>query len=88
MEEVAQEIMERSVKRVNRVRGGQVQRRKKVRARTDIKLVDGKKVRIKSKEKRSRQLSQKKASRKRKATKGRAKVKRARSLRKRKALGF
>lgn len=90
IEEEADEIAERAVRRVNRIRGGKVQRRKKVRAagRTDIKVVSGKKIRIKSKEKRARKLAQRKGAKKRRATQGRAKIKRSRTLRKRKALGF
>ena len=90
IEEESEDIIERAVRRVNRIRGGKVQRRKKVRAagRTDIKVVGGKKIRIKSKEKRARKLAQRKGAKKRKATAGRAKIKRKRTLRKRKALGF
>lgn len=96
IEELADKIGEdinekgRAVRRVNRIRGGKVQRRKKVRGagRTDIKVVSGKKTRIKSKEKRARKLAQRKGAKKRKATAGRAKIKRKRTLRKRKSLGF
>lgn len=90
IEEEAEDIAERAVRRVNRIRGGKVQRRKKVRAagRTDIKVVSGKKTRIKSKEKRARKLAQRKGAKKRRATQGRSKIKRKRTNRKRKALGF
>ena len=75
--EVSEEVIEERFKKVNRVRGGQVQRRHKVSTRKGYTFRNGKLVRMKASEKRKRSLSQKKGARKRKG-------KQATSLRKRK----
>jgi hypothetical protein len=79
---------EQSIKRVTRVRGGQVQRRKKVAARPGYTVRGGKLVRMSAGERRARKMAQRKAARKRRSTIGRALRKRKVTLRKRKRLGL
>jgi hypothetical protein len=52
--------------RINRVRGGQIQRRKIISQRPGYRMQDGKLVRMSSMEKRKRHIAQMKAARKRK----------------------
>jgi len=82
------DVEEQRVRKVNRIRGGKVQRRKRVSAKKGFTYRDGKLVRISPAERRRRSLGQKRGARKRKATQSMAVRKRKRTLRKRKALGF
>lgn len=59
------EVEEAKLARVNRVRAGQVQRRKIVSATPGYKVLGGKLVRMSSQEKLHRKLAQRKAARKR-----------------------
>ena len=61
-----EELDEARMIRVNRIRNGQVQRRKLVSVTPGYKLIGGKLVRMSSQEKMHRRLAQKKAARKRK----------------------
>lgn len=86
-----EEVDEARVKRVNRIRGGVVQRRKVVA--TDDKYRtkgDGSQsvVRMSASERRNRKLAQKKAARKRKAKSSRSTIKRKLTNRKRQTRGF
>lgn len=86
-----EEVDEARVKRVNRIRGGVVQRRKVVA--TDDKYRtkgDGSQsvVRMSASERRNRKIAQKKAARKRKAKGSRAAIKRKLTNRKRTTRGF
>ena len=74
--------------RVNRVRGGQIQRRKMVSQRPGYRMQDGKLVRMSSMEKRKRHLAQMKAARKRKPIMTRILRKRKLSLRRRQTAGI
>lgn len=71
-----------------RIRGGKVQRRKKVSAVKGYTIRGGKMTRMTSSERLKRKISQRKGKIKRKAKMARALIKRKRSLRKRKALGL
>lgn len=71
-----------------RVRGGKVQRRKKISAVKGYTIRGGKVVRMSPVERRRRKLAARKAKVKRRAKMARALIKRQRSLRKRKALGL
>lgn len=71
-----------------RVRGGKVQRRKKVSAVKGYTIRGGKVVRMSPIERRRRKLAARKAKVKRRAKMARALIKRKRSLRKRKSLGL
>ena len=71
-----------------RVRGGKVQRRKKVSAVKGYTIRGGKVVRMSPIERRRRKLAARKAKVKRRAKLARALIKRKRSLRKRKSLGL
>lgn len=71
-----------------RVRGGKVQRRKKLSAVKGYTVRGGKLVRMSSAERLRRRISQRKAKIKRRAKLARALIKRKRSLRKRKSLGL
>jgi hypothetical protein len=86
-----EEVDEARIKRVNRIRGGVVQRRKVVA--TDDKYRtkgDGSQsvVRMSASERRNRKIAQKKAARKRKAKGSRAAIKRKLTNRKRTTRGF
>ena len=59
------EVEEAKLLRVNRVRAGQVQRRKIISATPGYKVLGGKLVRMSSQEKMHRRLAQRKAARKR-----------------------
>lgn len=74
--------------RVNRVRGGKIQRRKMVSTRPGYRMQDGKLVRMSPLEKRKRHLAQIKAARKRKPMIGRILRKRKISLRRRQSAGI
>ena len=82
------ELEEATFKRVNRVRGGKVQRRKKVADKPGYKIKDGKVVRMKASERLKRKRGAKKASRKRKAKKSQIKRATKKSMRRRKARGL
>lgn len=71
-----------------RVRGGKVQRRKRLSAVKGYTVRGGKLVRMSSAERLRRRISQRKAKIKRRAKLARALIKRKRSLRKRKSLGL
>lgn len=74
--------------KVNRVRGGKIQRRKMVSMRPGYRVQDGKLVRMSAMEKRKRHLSQVKAARKRKPMMARILRKRKVSLRRRQSAGI
>lgn len=61
------ELNEAYIKKVDRVRGGKIQRRKKVSGRAGYRLQGDKLVRMTTKERRNRKIAQKKAAKKRKA---------------------
>jgi hypothetical protein len=71
-----------------RVRGGKVQRRKKVSAVKGYTIRGGKLTRMKAAERLRRRISQRKGKIKRKAKLARSLIRRKRSLRKRKSLGL
>lgn len=86
-----EDIEEARVKRVNRIRGGVVQRRKVVAKDKNYRAKgDGsqKVVRMSASERRNRKLAQKKAARKRKAKSSRSMIKRKMTNRKRETRGF
>lgn len=86
-----EDIEEARVKRVNRIRGGVVQRRKIVaKDKTYRAKGDGSQsvVRMSASERRNRKLAQKKAARKRKAKSSRSMIKRKLTNRKRETRGF
>lgn len=74
--------------KVNRVRGGKVQRRKMISQRPGYRIQNGKLVRMSALEKRKRHLAQVRAARKRKPMLNRILRKRKLSLRKRKGAGI
>lgn len=69
-----------------RIRGGKVQRRKRISNVPGMKLSDGKLVRMSASERRKRKLGAKKGSRKRKTKMTRILQKRKRSMQKRERL--
>lgn len=79
---------ESSFKRVNRVRGGQVQRRQKVASKPGYTVRGGKIVRMSAAERRARKMAQRKAARKRRGKSSQALRKRKITLRKRKSMGL
>ena len=83
-----EQVDEANLAKVNRVRAGQVQRRKIVSMRPGYRVQAGKLVRMSSIERRKRHLAQVKASRKRKSVMARILRKRAVSLRRRKTAGI
>lgn len=86
---VAVELDEARIKIIKaRVRGGKVQRRKKVSNVKGYTLRGGKLTRMSNRERMKRKLSQRKGKLKRKAKMARALMKRKRSLRKRASLGL
>ena len=88
-EHVAIELDEARVKVIKaRVRGGKVQRRKKVSNVKGYTIRGGKLTRMSAKEKLDRKRGQRKGKIKRKAKMARAMMKRKRSLRKRASLGL
>jgi len=83
-----EQVDEANLAKVNRVRGGNVQRRKIVSMRPGYRVQAGKLVRMSSIERRKRHLAQVKAARKRKPMMARILRKRAVSLRRRKTAGI
>jgi len=81
-------MSEASFKRVNRVRGGKLQKRKKVASKPGYKVKDGKVVKMKASEKLARKRAAKKSARKRKGKKSQIarKTKKSMKLRKRRGL--
>ena len=85
---IATELSEGNFKIVAaRVRGGKVQRKKKVSTRPGYTIRGGKLVRMSSKERQKRKMGSRKGKVKRKAKMARSMIKRKRSLRKRQSLG-
>lgn len=82
------ELEEKRVQRVNRIRGGQVQRRKKVTSKSGYKIKDGKAVRMKSSERLKRKRAARKAAKKRKGKKSQIQRQRKKSMKKRQRKGF
>jgi hypothetical protein len=80
-------IDESTIKRVNRVRGGKVQRRKVVAAKPGYKTVDGKAVRMSPQERLKRKRGAVKASRKRRGKQTQIQRSRKKSMRIRKSRG-
>lgn len=70
-----------------RIRGGKVQRKKKVATRPGYTIRGGKLVKMSSKERQKRKMAARKGKVKRKAKMARAIMKRKRSMRKRQSLG-
>jgi hypothetical protein len=83
MSSTAYDIISERFQLVNRVRGGETQRRKKVSSREGFTVRNGKIVKMKASERRTRSLSQRKAARKRKGKMSTSLRKRRISLRKR-----
>lgn len=81
-------LQEATFKRVNRVRGGKVQKRKKVAAKPGYTLRGGKVVKMKASEKLKRKRGAKKAARKRKGKSAQIQRKRKKSMKKRSARGL
>lgn len=89
MQEETEELDEARIKILKtRVRGGKVQRRKKVSGVEGYKIVDGKLKRMSPAERRRRKLGQKRGKLKRRAKMRQTLMKRKRSLRKRSAIGL
>ena len=85
---VAQSLDEANFKIVKaRVRGGKIQRKKKVATRPGYTIRGGKLVRMSSKERQKRKMAARKGKVKRKAKMARSMMKRKRSMRKRQSLG-
>jgi hypothetical protein len=82
------EVEEARLVRVNRVRAGQVQRRKLVSATPGYKVLGGKLVRMSSQEKMHRRIAQRKAARKRAPKLALILRKRTKSLKKRTSAGI
>lgn len=86
--QLAMDLSEANFKIVKaRVRGGKIQRKKKVATRPGYTIRGGKLVRMSSKERQKRKMAARKGKVKRKAKMARAMIKRKRSLRKRQSLG-
>ena len=83
-----EEVEEARFAKVNRVRAGQVQRRKLVSLTPGYKVVGGKLVRMSSQEKMHRRIAQRKAARKRAPKLALILRKRTRSLKKRTSAGL
>lgn len=83
-----EKLRESMIKRVNRVRQGEVQRNKAVVADPNYKMSGGKIVRQTAEEKRNRKVSQRQAAIKRQSKLSQALRNRKVSLRKREAAGF
>lgn len=86
--EIHESLDEATFKRVTRVRGGKVQRRKKVADKPGYKVKDGKVVRMKASERLKRKRGAKKSARKRKGKKSQIARATKRSMRKRKSKGL
>lgn len=86
--QLAMDLSEANFKIVKaRVRGGKIQRKRKVATRPGYTIRGGKLVRMSSKERQKRKMAARKGKVKRKAKMARAMIKRKRSLRKRQSLG-
>jgi hypothetical protein len=83
-----EEIKEARYAKVNRVRAGQVQRRKLVSLTPGYKIIGGKLVRMSSQEKMHRKIAQRKAAMKRRPKLAIALRKRAKSIKKRFSTGI
>jgi hypothetical protein len=81
-------LTEAGIARVNRVRGGQVQRRVAVTRMAGYKVINGKLVKMSSQEKMHRKLGQRVGARKRVSKIATMLRKRAMSIRKRKSAGI
>ena len=86
--QLAMDLSEANFKIVRaRVRGGKIQRKKKVSTRPGYTIRGGKLVRMSTKERQKRKMGARKGKVKRKAKAARAMIKRKRSMRKRQSLG-
>lgn len=85
---IQEELDESTIKRVNRVRGGKVQRRKRVAAKSGYKTVDGKAVRMSPQERLKRKKGAVKAARKRRGKKSQIQRSRKKSMRIRQSRGL
>jgi hypothetical protein len=83
-----EEMDEARFAKVNRVRNGQIQRRKLVSLTPGYKVIDGKLVRMSSQEKMHRKIAQRKAARKRAPKLALILRKRTKSLKKRTTAGI
>ena len=83
-----EEVDEARFAKINRVRAGQVQRRKLVSLTPGYKVIGGKLVRMTSQEKMHRRIAQRKAARKRAPKLALILRKRTKSLRKRTSAGI
>ena len=83
-----EEVDEARFAKINRVRAGQVQRRKLVSLTPGYKVIGGKLVRMSSQEKMHRKIAQRKAARKRAPKLALILRKRTKSLRKRTSAGI
>ena len=89
MKEESEELDEARIQILKaRVRGGKIQRRKKVSGVEGYKIADGKLKRMSPAERRRRKLGQKRGKLKRRSKMRQALMKRKRSLRKRAAIGL
>ena len=85
---IKEDLDEANLQKVNRIRGGKVQRRKLISTRPGYRVQSGKLIRMSSIERRKRHLAQVKAARKRKPMIARILRKRAVSLTRRKSAGI
>lgn len=85
---ISEDLDEATLVKVNRIRGGKVQRRKLISTRPGYRVQAGKLVRMSSIERRKRHLAQVKAARKRKPMIARILRKRAVSIKRRKSAGI
>lgn len=85
---ISEDLDEANLVKVNRIRGGKVQRRKLISTRPGYRVQAGKLVRMSSIERRKRHLAQVKAARKRKPMIARILRKRAVSIKRRKSAGI
>jgi hypothetical protein len=83
-----EDVEEARIKRVNRIRGGVVQRRKVVSNVGGYRVQGKKLVRMSASERRNRQIAQRKAARKRRGKIARSLIKRAKTNRQRNTRGF
>lgn len=88
LNETEEDVDESLFKRVSRIRGGQVQKRKVVANKPGYKTKDGKVVRMTSQEKLARKKAAKIAARKRKSKAAQILRKRKITNRKRKSMGL
>jgi hypothetical protein len=85
---IKEDLDEANLAKVNRIRGGKVQRRRLVSMRPGYRVQAGKLIRMTSTERRNRHLAQVKAARKRKPMIARILRRRAVSLTRRKSAGI